>query len=145
MESRSPLYDSRNTVKLSRAGRKNRQRRAEKFGEIKDPAPEDLKLMPFERKVAMSRECRFCGNAFKESRAICPYCLSCQYCGLRPTGSRACEFCGNQDLDKQKVPRKRPKISAEGLHKPRKTKRRTVRRLGPQKRDRRGFTADVAL
>lgn len=136
MESGSQLYDSRNSVKLSRPGRKNRERRAAAV--IDGTAP--LKLMTHEPKVAMTSACRFCGNAFRESRAICPFCITCQYCGLVPTGSRECEFCGNKDLDKKKNPRRRPKYGPHGLHKPRKNKMRVVRRLGPERLSRPGRT-----
>jgi hypothetical protein len=90
-----------------------------------------LKLMTYERKVAMTGVCRFCGMGFQESRAICPYCICCQYCGLVPSGSRECEFCGNHDLDKPKNPRKRIKRGPQRSQEPRKIKRRSVRRSEP--------------
>lgn len=134
MESGLPLYDARNTVKLGRPGRKNREKRRRM---VANDRPNPLKLMTHEPKVAMTSVCRFCGNAFRESRAICPYCISCQYCGLVPTGSRECEFCGNKDLDKPKNPRRRLKYGPHGPQEARKIKRRTVRRIGPQTRRRR--------
>lgn len=133
MESGQPLYDARNTIKLGRPGRRNLERRRQM---VANDRPNPLKIMKHESKVAMSNVCRFCGNALKESRAICPLCITCQYCGLRPTGSRVCEFCGNHDLDKKKVPRHRVKHGPHGLQEPRKSKRRSVRRLGPQRRSR---------
>lgn len=136
MESRQPLYDPRNTVTLGRPGRRNLDKRRQTVASDRPPV---LKLMKHEPKVAMSNVCRFCGNALKTSRAICPLCITCQYCGLVPTGSRECEFCGNHDLDKKKNPRKRRIV--RGPHEPqdaRKKPKRNVRRVGPQRRDRPG-------
>jgi hypothetical protein len=136
MESGQPLYDARNSVTLGRPGKRNLERRREMVAGSRD---NPLKLMKYERKVAMSNVCRFCGNALKTARAICPLCITCQYCGLVPSGSRICEFCGNEDLDKKKNPRKRRIV--RGPHRPqdeRKKPKRNVRRIGPQRRDRPG-------
>lgn len=138
MESGQSLYDQRNTVKLNRPGRKNRERRQAMVADGTAP----LKLQKFETKVAMAIVCRFCGNQALQSFAICPHCITCQYCGLIPTGSRTCEFCGNHDLDKPK--RVRRVVNRHTLA-PGATKRRkrSVRRVGPiNRRERASLGAD---
>lgn len=129
MESGQPLYDPRNTVALNRPGRKNRKRRQA----IVQLAEKPLKLQEFVPKVAMASVCRWCGNLAKQSFAICPHCITCQYCGLVPTGSRVCEFCGNRDLDKPKRVRRvvnRHTLAQEPFRK----RKRSVRRSGPSTR-----------
>lgn len=131
MESGQHLYDPRNTVALNRPGRKNRERR--QILVRQESAP--LKLQKFETKVAMASVCRWCGNPAKQSFAICPHCITCQYCGLVPTGSRVCEFCGNRDLDKPKRVRRivnRHTLAQEPFRK----RKRSVRRSGPVNRRR---------
>ncbi len=134
MQSGLPLYDERNTVALRPAGKRNQQRRREAL-DPKHPREHKLKLMKPEHKVAMARVCRFCNRDMQETRAVCRFCRSCQYCGLQPTGAHACEFCGNRDLDYKPEPR-RVVVGQERPRKPRKRQKGIVRRLGAQTRHR---------
>lgn len=142
MENRHPLYDARNTVTLSRPGRANREKRRQMAaGDRENP----LKLMTYEPKVAMTSVCRFCGmDQGGESRAICRFCITCQFCGLVPSSSRTCEFCGNHDLDKKKSKRRRVRAH-ERLQDAPKKPGRNVRRIGPQRRSRRGRRVDEEI
>ena len=128
MENRHNLYDPRNTVALSRPGKKNKQRR---LRYVQNNHIE-LKLMPKEYKVAMARECRWCGNTMQEQRAICQFCATCQYCGLIPQRSHYCELCGNDDIDRQPAAIKRIVVGNESPPDEQKNAKRNVRRIGPQ-------------
>lgn len=132
MEGRHPINDNRNSIKPRRASRKNQERRRRL---VANSAEKQLKLMAREPKVVMTNRCRFCPMKFKQSRAFCPYCLCCQFCGLVPTGNRQCEFCDNKDLDKKKMPRKRRVVrGSESSQKPQKKPKRISKRIRPQKR-----------
>lgn len=144
MESRLDLYDSRNTVALQPASKRNQRRRLEAL-DPNHPRELKLKVMQHEPKVAMSRVCRFCHRSQGDegTRAICRFCHTCQYCGLVPAGSHACEFCGNKDLDR-KAPKRERVRGSHGRFKPRKKPGRNVRRIGPQhaRRDARAMNAE---
>lgn len=142
MQSRRPVYDSRNTVELSIPSERNRSRR-EIRKRLRGKSQDDFRLMDFEPKVAMANVCRWCGMALRTARAICPHCITCQYCGLVPSGSHACEFCGNRDLDIDKS-KPRPVVRRE-MRAPDapEHQRRSVRRAGPQNRRQRAILGEL--
>ena len=76
MENRRPIYYEGNTV-----------RKQEKY----------ILKSVFEEKVFMTLVCEFCGNKMPEYRAICFFCGTCQFCGLRAVSRNICNFCGNYD------------------------------------------------
>ncbi len=94
METGCPIHYHRNSVIGPHPGDKNRRRH-----QAKALQGDELKIMPPETKVCAARECVWCGNAFKQFMVVCPFCRSCQYCGLASTDLNNCRLCGNAAPD----------------------------------------------
>lgn len=134
MESRRSVHYHRNTVIGPMPGEKNRRRR---MARLKSGLVE-LQAVPFEPKLVANSECVFCGSRFGgRYLTICLNCKCCQYCGLVAQRGQVCVFCGNTPDEQTKRPKPNRKRATQGLSKPRKNKRRSVRRVGPQSIDRR--------
>ena len=93
MEDRRTIHYQGNTVNLPNPSKRNLKKRLKAM--VDNKHKDNLKVMPYKRKICRSRVCVWCGNALSGYKFVCNFCNCCQYCGLINSRNDGCSYCGN--------------------------------------------------